>query len=54
MISLTSANRASGYSPTRLRRSKTTTAGAIKGKMSIKSDAKRMARTQAPIANEGL
>ena len=36
------------------RRSKTTTAGAIRGNISVKVDAKRIARTQAPMANEGL
>ena len=37
-----------------VRRSKMTTAGEIRGNIRAKVEAKTIARTQAPIANEGL
>jgi hypothetical protein len=41
-------------SPTRVRKSNTTTAGPMSGKINANVDAKMMAKIQAPVANDGL
>lgn len=48
------SSRVKGHLPTSVRKSKTTTAGPISGKMSEKVEAKTIAKTQAPVANVGL
>lgn len=42
------------YLPMSVKKSRTTTAGPISGKMSEKVEAKTIARTQAPVAKVGL